>query len=159
MTKKKKAIIAVSVLLAVLLVAGVTAVAVSNYGTQSDPLVTLSYLNSKAKTDILAEVDKAINEAKAGPGTSSSEFAVVTLSNGQTLTCAAGTEIMLRVGSAESYGPDTPRLVDSTTGEAATDAGTALTKNHMYLVTIKDNGIRSTAATTKVLVRGSYTVG
>ena len=61
MSAKKKAIIAVSVLLAVLLVAGITAVAVTSYGTQDDPLVTLSYLNSTAKTEIMAEVDKAIN--------------------------------------------------------------------------------------------------
>ena len=158
MSAKKKAIIAVSVLLAVLLVAGITAVAVTSYGTQDDPLVTLSYLNSTAKTEIMAEVDKAINEAKSELG-GSSEFIVVTLSNGQTLKCSAGTEIMLRVGSAKSAGSNTPTLVDSTTGEAVASAGTDLVKNHMYLVTIKDNGITATAATTKVLVCGSYTVG
>ena len=158
MSAKKKAIIAVSVLLAVLLVAGITAVAVTSYGTQDDPLVTLIYLNSTAKTEIMAEVDKAINEAKSELG-GSSEFIVVTLSNGQTLKCSAGTEIMLRVGSAKSAGSNTPTLVDSTTGEAVASAGTDLVKNHMYLVTIKDNGITATAATTKVLVRGSYTVG
>ena len=159
MSTKKKAIIAVSVLLAVLLVAGITAVAVTNYGTQNDPLVTLSYLNGTAKTEIMAEVDKAIEEAKSELGASSSEFTVVTLSNGQKLTCSAGTEIMLRVGSAVSAGSSSPTLVDSTTGEAVSNAGTALVKNHMYLVTIKDNGIKATAATTKVLVCGSYTVG
>lgn len=157
MSAKKKAIIAVSVLLAVLLVAGITAVAVTSYGTQDDPLVTLSYLNSTAKSEIMAEVDKAINEAKSELG-GSSEFVVVTLSNGQTLTCSAGTEIMLRIGSAKSAGANSPTLVDSTTGEAVADTGKNLVKNHMYLVTIKDNGIIATAATTKVLVRGSYTV-
>ena len=159
MSKKKKAIIAVSVLLAVLLVAGITAVAVTSYGTQSDPLVTLSYLNGTAKTEIMAEVDKAIQEAKTELGGGSSEFTVVTLSSGQKITCSAGTEIMLRVGSAKSAGASSPTLVDSTTGEAVSGAGTDLVKNHMYLVTIKDNGITATAATTKVLVRGSYTVG
>lgn len=155
MTRKKKFITAVCVLLAALLVAGITAAAVTNYGTQSDPLVTLSYLTDTVKPSILAEFDKKL--ANATPG-GASNFTVVTLSKGQTVTCEVGTEIMLRVGSAASAGSDSPRLVDSTTGESVTNAGTALVKNHMYLVTIANNGVKATAASTKILIRGSYTV-
>ena len=36
--------------------------------------------------------------------------------------------------------------------------GSALVQNHLYMMTIEGRGVRATAATTKLLVRGSYTV-
>ena len=66
MTKKRKCIIAVSVLLLVVFVAGISiAVATSSLGSQSDPLVTVSYLNQTVKSDIENQVDSAIAAAEA----------------------------------------------------------------------------------------------
>ena len=56
MTKRKKTLIAVGVLLAVALVVGLTTLAVSNYGTESDPLVTLSYLEDRLTPEILDQL-------------------------------------------------------------------------------------------------------
>ena len=186
MTKKTKLIVAVSVLLGVLLIAGVSTLAATNYGTQSDPLVSLSYIEQTVVKSINDSINQAIESAKAslsssfdakvdeftqeiesqlpgsgsgGSSTNSTDtFVVVTMTNGQTMTCPVGTEILLRIGSAVTYGPDSPRLVDSTTGSAVSAAGTALTANHMYLVTIQGNGIQATSSTVKVLVRGEYTL-
>ena len=36
--------------------------------------------------------------------------------------------------------------------------GGALVQNHLYMMTVEGRGVRATAATTKLLVRGSYTV-
>ena len=36
--------------------------------------------------------------------------------------------------------------------------GGALAANHLYMMTISDRGVKATAATTKVLVRGTYEV-
>ena len=181
MTKKKKLWIAVCVLLTVALIVGITVVAANNYGTQSDPLVTLSYANN-LKTDILNSANSQIGTAKtqlsaelasqistftanieskltgsALPSTADA-FSVVTLSQNQVITCQPGTEIMLRIGSAVSYGSDSPRLVDTTTATEVSSAGSSLTTNHMYMVTIAGNGIKASASTVKVLIRGDYTV-
>lgn len=170
MTLKKKLIICLGVIIAVAFVAGMTGLAAGTYGSQSDPLVAKSYLDETVTPQILAELDGKIsakaaeltasfNSLLTGSGTgAASEFKVVTLTSGQVMTCQVGTEIMLRVGSAESYGPDSPRLVDETDGTTLTSAGSALVKNHMYMVTIVNNGIKSTGST-KVLVRGTYTIG
>ncbi len=170
MSKGKKTLIALAVLLAVALVSGLTTMAVTNYGSQSDPLVTLSYLNETLTPAIKSQVEAAINAkaaeleqafASANPGTAAQQqsgFSVLTLSNGQTVVCEVGVEIMPRIGSVVSAGADNPRLVDETDGSTVAAAGTKLATNHMYMVTIKGNGIKATANNTKVLIRGSYTV-
>lgn len=171
MTKKQKFTIAVSVLLLVVFVAGVSvAVATSSFGSQIDPLVTMSYLNQTVKNDIENQLDSAIDQASAELSAlldakladiqdGDNAFKLVTLSSGQTLTCSAGTELMLRIGTAVSTGDDSPRLIDTTDGTSVSSSGTSLTTNHLYMVTIAGNGIKATAGTTKLLVRGTYTIG
>ena len=176
MTKKKKLLIAVGVLLAVALIVGLTTLATTTYGTKNDPLVALSYLNSTVTPNIessledkldtraadleaaleqqLAQFKSDISGSASGGGAS---FSVVSLSSGQTVTCGVGTEIMLRIGSVVSAGPDYPRLIDETDGSELGYAGSALTKNHMYMVTIQGNGIKATSSA-KVLIRGDYTI-
>ena len=174
MTKGKKFVIALAVLVAVALISGLTTLAVTNYGTESDPLVTLSYLNETLSPQIEGKVsaaidakareledkfDEAIDDVDTDVSTvTPAAFKVVTLSRGQTVTCSVGTEIMLRVGSASSYGSNSPRLIDETGGGSVTASGVSLTTNHMYMVTIEGNGITANASTVKVLIRGSYTV-
>jgi len=179
MKKREKILIALCVLLATALVVGLTTLAATSYGTQSDPLVTLSYLNDTVKPAIESALDSKISSASssltssfdtktaeyesklasiAGGGSGGSGFSVISLSAGQTVTCQVGTEIMLRIGSVSSAGPDAPRLIDETGGGEVAYAGTALVKNHMYMVTIAGNGVTA-ASSAKVLIRGTYTVG
>jgi hypothetical protein len=105
------------------------------------------------------ELTTAFNKlvTSGGVSTTDSGFSVISLTSGQTLTCSVGTEIMLRIGSVSSAGSSSPRLIDETTGSSVTSSGTALTKNHMYMVTIQGNGITATSSA-KVLIRGSYTI-
>lgn len=177
MTTRKKILIALGVLLSVALIVGLTTLATTTYGTKSDPLVALSYLNSTvtpnienqlddklddASAQLKADLDKKISQFKSDlsgtPSGGEKSFSVVSLSSGQTVTCGVGTEIMLRIGSVASYGPDYPRLIDETDGTELGSAGSVLTKNHMYMVTIQGNGIKA-ASSSKVLIRGDYTVG
>ncbi|MGX8698519.1 MAG: hypothetical protein ACSW8F_01140 [bacterium] len=171
---KKKLLIGIALVALIAVTAAVTAVAVGNYGSQSDPLVTLSYLDETVlpvlREEIAGQVEekaaalteefeaKLTEEARNAGVSDAERFQVVTLTRGQVLRCKVGTELMLRVGSAASAGPDAPRLVDETTGTDVTAEGTVLEKNHMYLVTIVQNGLKATADTTKVLVRGEYTL-
>ena len=135
-------------------------------GSEKDPLVTLSYLNETFLGQIMTKVDQKIaarnsqllQQSGGGTGSASSvEFQVVTLSKGQTLTGDIGCEVMLRVGTASCMSPSSPGLIDETTAGTLNNGG-ALVTNHLYMMTIEGRGVKAGSATTKLLVRGSYTV-
>ena len=173
---KNKIATGVVVLAAIILISGASILAVS--ATQDDPLITLSYLTGIFRPQIMEEVGKAEQEASqrfevraaaleaqmaaiqggqtpASP-VEATRFTVVTLNRDQTLICTVGTEIMLRVGSATGVG-SAPALVNYTNGEPLS-SGEQLTANNMYLVTLEGNGLRATADTVRVLVRGNYRI-
>lgn len=157
------------------------ALAAGQQGSQTDPLVTLSYLTEKATPEILTQADaKATDRAKAladqlnasisaftksmedklssaGGGSSSAAFSVVSLAAGQKLTAGVGCELMLRMGSATCFASSSPALIDMTDGGATWD-GSALVQNHLYMATIEGRGVVAKDAV-KLLVRGSYTIG
>ena len=60
MTRKKKTLITVAVILAVAVISGVTILAATNAGSSDDPLVTLSYLNNKFKPQVMDDVNSSI---------------------------------------------------------------------------------------------------
>ena len=177
-----------TLLLASLTILSISVAAAGTAGSSSDPLVTLSYLNEKFLPELMARVDEKLAartdtaskelraqvdadikrlEEKYGSQTSgegegasagtADSFAVVTMTNGQVLYGAIGCEVMLRVGTASVVSPSSPGLIDST-GGTTLDNGAGLTKNHLYMMTISDRGVKATAATTKLLVRGTYEV-
>ena len=87
----------------------------------------------------------------------SSQDPLVTLSSGQTLTGDIGCEVMLRVGTATCVAPSAPGLIDESAGSTLSNGG-SLVQNHLYMMTVEGRGVKATAATTKLLVRGSYTI-
>ena len=129
------------VTVAVLAATGVAAA--GSIGSVDDPLVTYSYVNDTLKKEVLSE-------ANGG-------FVLVTMKKGETLKGTVGTEVMLRVGTATCTASSAPGLID-TTSAGSIDNGAALSKNHLYMMTIEERGVKATAATVKVLVRGTYTV-
>ena len=160
--KKDRWLLRSIVLLALSAVLMTTVSLAAEAGSSGDPLVTLSYLNDTFFNTLMQRVDQKIAErtGQAVPGggsSSAASFAVVTLSEGQTLTGDIGCEVMLRVGGAVCVSPSDPGLIDETTASTLANGG-ALVQNHLYMMTIEGRGVRATAATTKVLARGSYTV-
>ena len=155
----------VLVVLSVMLNATVT-VAGAVAGGSDDPLVTLSSLNDTFLGEILNKVDEKIAARNSqivqqlggtmGSSTSST-FTVVTLTSGQVLTGEIGCEVMLRVGAAVCVASSSPGLIDETTAGTLNNGG-ALAQNHLYMMTIEGRGVKATAATTKLLVRGSYSI-
>lgn len=163
----------------------VTAAAAGGAGSESDPLVTLSYLNETFLPQVLGKVDEQLEtrdrelsdkldeqmklDAAAlakqyGANVSTSDgsekvntFTVVTMSSGETLYGEIGCEVMLRVGTANCISPSSPGLIDETDASIL-ESGKALIKNHLYMMTIDERGVKATAATTKLLVRGGYTI-
>ena len=115
-------------------------------------------LAAQVAQDTKALAEQYGGSAQTGGETPSMDtFAVVTLEKGQILRGEIGCEVMLRVGTASCVAPSSPGLIDET--DATTlDGGKALVKNHLYMMTIDERGVRATAATTKLLVRGGYTV-
>ncbi len=170
--KKKNIIIT---LLILLLIAGVGigtwTLAASTYGTSSDPLITLSYLNDKVMPAVLSEFqkkmdakvseltnsyekrikeleDKLNNSAGGGSGT----FSVVELKNGQSISCSEGAEIMLRSGSAQAWS----EISDLTSGSPL-ELGGMLVQNHMYTIPYSGGGLGVISDST-LLIRGSYKI-
>lgn len=137
-------------------------------GSSEDPLVTLSYLNDTFLEEIMDKLDTKIasrnsqiaqklsGEITSGSGVADT-FTVVTLTNGQVLTGDIGCEVMLRVGTAACVSASAPGLIDETAASVLNNGG-ALVQNHLYMMTIEGRGVKATAATTKLLVRGGYSI-
>ena len=175
--KRKMKFAAALLLVGCIVVFGAVALAVG--GDVNDPLVTLSYLtniftpqveqkvaatvalnqqNVKAEVDAsIARWEEELKSIQEQEDPATSNFKVVTMSKGQVLTGHIGCEVMLRVGSATCVTDEAPGLIDCTDASILNN-GKALVKNHLYMVTIETRGVKATADTVKVLVRGEYTV-
>lgn len=167
--KKNRWFLRMTVLLILSLALNCTVSLAAEAGSSQDPLVTLSYLNDTFLGQIMEKVDAKIaqrnsqivqelgGQTSIGGTTTASTFTVVTLSSGQTLTGDIGCEVMLRVGTATCVAPSTPGLIDESAGSTLSNGG-SLVQNHLYMMTVEGRGVKATAATTKLLVRGSYTI-
>ena len=167
--KKNRWYLRMAAMLALSLVLSCTVSLAAEAGSSQDPLVTLSYLNDTFLGQILEKVDAKIaqrnsqivqqlgGQTTSGGTTTASTFTVVTLSSGQVLTGDIGCEVMLRVGTATCVAPSSPGLIDESAATTLA-GGAALVQNHLYMMTVEGRGVKATAATTKLLVRGSYTI-
>ena len=157
-------------------------VALAAGGSQTDPLVTLSYLTDQATPAILAQVDKKIAQREGslssqlsaiaeqyvqqvesalagGSGDDNSgqaSYQVLYLTQGQQVIGSEGCEFLLRAGTAACISDSAPGLIDMTDGSTLANGG-SLVRNHLYLSTIDGRGV-SAATDITLLVRGGYTV-
>lgn len=133
-------------------IAGV-AIAVGEPGTQTNPLVTLDYLN-KAIEELSAAVDQKIeakaNELREQMGASGPVFTAVTVDSGKNLYLTAGSQVILRTGAASSTGA----LLDGTTGEIASGD---LKENFIYIA-VGENHKITVSGTAAFLVLGEYSL-
>ena len=143
---KKKLIIAL-VLVFALGLAGAGVWAASSAGTESDPLVAMSYLTDELEPRLQREIDEAIEEALGGASAASGGFVGEELSAGA-LRLSVGTELMCLSGGAYADG----ELVDLTAG-GVLSAGEALSVNHLYLCAGRDTLLSGQG---EVLLRGEY---
>ena len=180
MKQRKNIVRAVVAVVAVLGLAAGVGIAAGE-GTQADPLITLSYLNqtvlpavveqvdakaSAYQMELAEKLDLSIQEyatrmesALSGRDAeqNAATYTVVTLTKDQQLKMDIGCEVMLRIGTAQCVSPSDPGLINTTTGTTLNN-GKALEVNHLYMATITGRSIKATANTTKVLVRGGYTI-
>lgn len=169
--KKKKLRTLLCVFAALAALTAAASMAAGGAGSQSDPLVTLSYLTDTFTDQIMDKVDKLLAERNArltaelggqsalpgqAPDAASAGYAAVTLSAGQSLYGEAGCEVMLRSGSAVCASTAAAALVDST-GGGTLGPGGSLQQNHLYLM--PEGRTISSAGGAVLLVRGAYLVG
>ena len=181
MKEKKRVVfrLFVAALAALCLMSGI--VSAAGEGTQSDPLITLSYVTQTVIPAVLEQVngktvayqqelvdklDQSIQgysakmeelvgqeEAQQNAAT----YTVVTLKKDQQLKMDIGCEVMLRIGTARCVSPSNPGLINITNGATINNDG-ELVVNNLYMATITGRAVKATANTVKVLVRGGYTI-
>jgi len=170
--KNKRTILSLAIL------AGISCVAVSaaDPGSSSDPLISLSYFEDKIenlKTSLLEdlsttfstkfeelkkEVDKTLKEVSENGVQAPTGFELITLGEGEMITCEAGTEIIVRSGKCTIITSETSSggISDITAGKDLAN-NEEITNNHLLIVPKTDGrGIKSTI-TGAVMIKGGYT--
>ena len=130
----KKIIISV-VTVAVALTTVGTGLLLANPGDSDDPIVTLSYVEEVVKKEL--------------------SFQVVNMSKGDVLIGEAGTELVLRMGSAEIIATQKGGLADLTTGTDLAD-GTKMPSNHHLVIPVDDGRGIKAENNVIVMVKGDF---
>lgn len=156
--KKRLQNVAVLVVVALVFTA-VGAYAASNYGSQSDPLITMSYVTKVLQPSMESSFGNTVTTAMTQleqqfESELTGAFKTVSVESGKTMNCNAGCEILFRSGSAGVTG--TSGLLDVTSGSTVS-AGQSMTQNHLYMTSAAGSGFKATNTVT-VLVRGTYTI-
>lgn len=125
----------------------------SEPGSESDPLVTLSYVNRSIE-QLKTYIDNRLSNLD---GSASNELEVVNLSQGQILIGKNGTEIILRGGKGIAVVSELGGLADVTAGnDIGKDAN--IPANHLLIIP-RDDGRGIYCTTDAVfMVRGEYEV-
>lgn len=131
-------------------------VAFSEPGSESDPIVSLSYLN--IKLDEIRDYIDEKEEETPEENQDGDNLVVVELQNGQILEGSAGTEIIKRSGKAIAIATELGGLSDVTSGVDIVDGG-VVPDNHLLIIPRSDGrGIFVTKDKTFVMVRGAYNI-
>ncbi len=131
------------------------------YGTQADPLITLSYLTDVKEPELAdayaVKADAAVEEMKATVNTDvaavTGDYVSAELYDGQTVTCKAGTEVLFRSGNAKAA-----TVLSDVTDGTEVQIGDALVANHLYL-TRSDGTAVSASGSAALMLRGDYSIG
>ncbi len=140
----KRIVAGLVIVFSVFAVTVAAAAAADTPGSEGDPIVTKSYVDSQ-----IARI--------SGSGTAAGTYVVVEVRAGQKLLGKSGTEIILRSGEATAIDNGANGVSDITAGKDLM-TGQSVGQNHLLLVP-KDDG-RGIQATTDlfVMVRGAYSI-
>jgi len=160
----KKKILAVSICLLLLISAATVIWAGGNTGgtaSEIDPLVSMSYIENV----LLPQISNYIEQRLAGgegslttPGTNyNRHFDVVEVPAGRQLIGEAGTEFILRAGSANIIASALGGISDTTNG-IDLQQGAATPTNHLLIIPRSDGRGLNVTANALVMVRGRYSI-
>ncbi len=134
----------------------VAATVVANPGSESDPLISQSYITQT----LIPQIEKMISEATSGAtenGGDTQRFEVISMTAGQTMICQNGTELILRMGSANIIATEKGGLAD-TTGGYDLPNGAVMPSNHLLIVPVNDGRGISANNDVLVMVKGAYEI-
>jgi len=128
-------------------------------GSASDPLISLSYLETRLaslKEDILKTIGSNAGSVPSGSGPT---YTAIMLNSGQTLTAlSGGIEILTRRGNFITVDPVGDGIVNLTSGNELKN-GEALALQNLYMIPRSDGrGIKALSDECWVMVRGNYEV-
>lgn len=143
--------------------AAMFSVVLAEPGAQDDPLITKSYVENS----LIPQLKEYINSQISKSGTTQTQtvvsdgternFNVVEVSKGSIVLGAAGTELIMRMGTAKIIATEKGGLADVTAGYDLAD-GEKTPSNHLLIVPVSDG--RGVKAETDVIlmIKGGYTV-
>lgn len=156
----------------------------SDPGSQSDPIVTLSFveqrleqlkyyvndkvqstfeysIKNKGEIDALKEensqLQAQIAELENNIGSGNSNLEVIQLEKGQMLICDGGTEVILRAGKAKAIAAELGGLSDVTAG-VDIQMGEEITTNHLLVIPRSDGRGVYASEHCYLMVRGKYEI-
>ena len=133
-------------------------VSAADPGTDSDPLVTKSYVDETISNLFNALKDGENGTSLGGNLGQEDSFVPVRVEKGQVLLGGEGAEIILRSGEAVSYCEGVDGIVDVTVGEEYFN-DTKLTKNHLVIIPRSDGrGAKVTGEEAWFIVKGGYSI-
>ena len=165
MNKRKKAIIGIIAAGSVILGAVYSMGASGNPGSEADPLVTKSYVDSKlselsnsssnSNIDTDAIVSKVLAQVNTKIQSSAGIYTPLNIKEGDVMIAEEGTEIILRSGIAKAHIPGENGISDVTVGKDIYN-GENISQNHLLIVPRSDG--RGLIASTEcwILVKGGY---
>jgi hypothetical protein len=139
------------IMLVLLIVGFITIESNASSEINSDPLVTLSYLEKR-----IEEFKVYVDNNSQGSVSSSSKFEVVEVKAGQTVIFTDDSvEFILRSGDATAIASENGGLADLTEGVDLT-SGDFLKKNHLMLVPRNDNRGIVAKSNLWIMIKGTY---
>lgn len=162
--------------ISVLLVSGISMASLGDAGTQTDPLVTKSYVEKrlteieKKVTDAAtAQTTQQVNSAKSqlealikasastGGSTGASEFSLIQVKTGDVIIMGENAQFVMRAGLATAIGGQGGGLSDLTAGKDLKN-GESLETNHLVLIPKNDGRGIKMGYDGWLMIKGSYQI-
>ncbi len=128
-------------------------------GSESDPVVTKSYVDklvSDLKTELKQEIKTEIESTPASG--SSDSFVAVKIEQGKKVVCGAGAEVILRSGTAQAVDNETYDGIPDLTSGTNIKGGKNLTPNHLLIIPKADGRGIFCSDESWIMIKGSYTL-
>lgn len=151
MKKKKKIITGVTALLVCAAAVCCVAFASSGPATQSDPIITKSYVDDVVLPQVYQYIDTSLASSTG------SVFEIVSVKKGQKLIAGAGSELIARMGEGSIIASSQGGISDVTSGSDLSN-GTAIPLNHHLIVPVDDGRGLKISSDALIMVKGSYTI-
>lgn len=129
-------------------------------GSDDDPLISKSYIDSVVLPKIYSYIDSAVAKLEPSDSQGASDvFEVVNVEAGKTVIASAGTEMILRMGSASVIGSARGGISDVTGGEDLADKA-GVPSNHLLIVPLDDGrGVTvGNEGDAILMIKGSYEI-